>query len=73
MSGYGLIILFLQLVQYIIKLVIPFLRLRARLQHRAGLRSGPMSSSADRCTKLDRLLGDSRTLWRFWGSFQFML
>ncbi|KAF5359846.1 hypothetical protein D9756_003509 [Leucocoprinus leucothites] len=53
--------------QYVIKLVVPFLRLRARLQHRAGLRLEPTSCSADGYAKLDSLLGDSRTLWRFWG------
>jgi len=54
-------------IQYILKLVVPFLELRARLQHRAGLRAVPKSSSADSCSKLSSFIGDSRTLWRIWG------
>ncbi|KAF4613893.1 hypothetical protein D9613_007492 [Agrocybe pediades] len=56
-----------QLIQYTLKLLVPFLRLRARLQHRAGMRAKPTSSAADGYAKLDSLLGDSRTLWRIWG------
>ncbi|KAF5327595.1 hypothetical protein D9619_004113 [Psilocybe cf. subviscida] len=55
------------LIQYSLKLVIPFLRLRARLQHRAGLRANAVSGSADGFSKLESLLSDSRTLWRIWG------
>jgi hypothetical protein len=56
-----------QVIQYTIKLIVPFLRLKARLQHRAGLRSKPISPVADSFAKFDNLLGDSRTLWRFGG------
>lgn len=45
----------------------PFLHLRARLQHRAGFRNSPKSSAAEGYAKLGSLLGDSRTLWRIWG------
>lgn len=45
----------------------PFLHLRARLQHRAGFRESPTSSAAEGYAKLGSLLGDSRTLWRIWG------
>ncbi|KAF8150061.1 hypothetical protein B0H34DRAFT_732268 [Crassisporium funariophilum] len=54
-------------IQYALKLVVPFLHLRARLQHRAGLRKTPISSAADGYAKFGSLLGDSRTLWRIWG------
>jgi len=54
-------------IQYTLKLVVPFLHLRARLQHRAGLRDSPKSRAAEGYAKLDSLLGDSRTLWRIWG------
>ncbi|EKM78827.1 hypothetical protein AGABI1DRAFT_114405 [Agaricus bisporus var. burnettii JB137-S8] len=54
-------------IQYTIKLIVPFLRLRARLQHRAGLRHEPISRAANACAKFDNMLGDSRTLWRFVG------
>jgi hypothetical protein len=63
----------IQLAQYVLKLIVPFFRLRARLQHRAGLRSDPISHTADGFAKLADLLGDSRTLWRTWGKFQTML
>ncbi|KXN86050.1 hypothetical protein AN958_10526 [Leucoagaricus sp. SymC.cos] len=53
--------------QYVIKLIIPFLRLRARFQHKAGLRPDSTSRLAEGYAKLDSLLGNSRTLWRFWG------
>lgn len=56
-----------QLVQYTIKLIVPFLRLRARLQHRAGLRKEPTSRAAEGYANFESLLGDSRTLWRMWG------
>ncbi|KAF9450081.1 hypothetical protein P691DRAFT_702051 [Macrolepiota fuliginosa MF-IS2] len=54
-------------VQYTIKLIVPFLQLRARLQHRAGFCKEPTSQAAEGCAKLGSLLGDSRTLWRIWG------
>ncbi|OCH84085.1 hypothetical protein OBBRIDRAFT_799386 [Obba rivulosa] len=56
-----------QVLQYIIKLIVPFLRFRARLQHRSGLRKAPASSVADGLAKLDSLMGDARMLFRFWG------
>ncbi|TFK36630.1 hypothetical protein BDQ12DRAFT_699475 [Crucibulum laeve] len=55
------------LIQYSVKLLVPILHLRARLQHRAGLRKSPMSGAAEGYAKLSSLLGDSRTLWRIWG------
>ncbi|KJA14516.1 hypothetical protein HYPSUDRAFT_150319 [Hypholoma sublateritium FD-334 SS-4] len=57
----------LQVIQYVLKLVVPFLELRARLQHRAGLRAAPKSTSADSYSKFSSFIGDSRTLWRIWG------
>jgi hypothetical protein len=48
-------------------LLIPLLHLRARLQHRAGLRSVPTSEVASRLAKFCSVIGDSRTLWRLWG------
>ncbi|KAF8173042.1 hypothetical protein BJ912DRAFT_88082 [Pholiota molesta] len=55
------------LIQYALKLIVPFLELRARLQHRAGLRAAPKSQTADAYNKFSSLIGDSRTLWRIWG------
>jgi len=55
------------IIQYALKLVIPFLNLRARLQHRAGLRKDAISPAAGSLSKLYALIGDSRMLWRFWG------
>ncbi|KAG5718982.1 hypothetical protein E4T56_gene20395 [Termitomyces sp. T112] len=54
-------------VQYAIKVLVPFLRLRARLQHRAGLRKTPDSAAATSFSKIGSIIGDSRTLWRIWG------
>ncbi|KAG6857406.1 hypothetical protein H0H87_004768 [Tephrocybe sp. NHM501043] len=56
-------------IQYAIKLLVPFLHLRARLQHRAGLRKTPDSSAAAAYTKIGGILSDSRTLWRIWGMY----
>ncbi|KAF5372789.1 hypothetical protein D9615_010135 [Tricholomella constricta] len=55
------------IIQYTIKLLVPLLNLRARLQYRAGLRQGPNSSAAAAYAKIGSILGDSRTLWRIWG------
>ncbi|KAF8655056.1 hypothetical protein AX16_003257 [Volvariella volvacea WC 439] len=55
------------LIQYAAKLLVQVLQLRARLQHRAGLRKTPTSEAATGFAKLSSLLGDSRTLWRIWG------
>lgn len=49
------------------KLLVPLLTLRARLQYRAGLRDAPTSRSAEGYAKLATIVGDSRTLWRIWG------
>ncbi|TFK27502.1 hypothetical protein FA15DRAFT_666350 [Coprinopsis marcescibilis] len=54
-------------VQYALKLIVQLLQLRARLQHRAGLRPSAKSGTAAGYTKLAGVIGDSRTLWRFWG------
>jgi len=58
---------FFMVVQYVIKLIVPILRLRARLQYGAGLRKVPTSRAAEGYAKLGSLLGDSRTLWQIWG------
>ncbi|GLB40261.1 putative peroxisomal biogenesis factor 11 (PEX11) [Lyophyllum shimeji] len=55
------------IIQYSIKLLVPLLNLRARLQYRAGLRKSPESSAAAAYAKLGSILSDSRTLWRIWG------
>jgi len=55
------------IIQYSIKLIVPFLRLRARLQHRAGLRTEPLSTAADGLAKFGGLLGDARMLCNIWG------
>ncbi|TDL19882.1 hypothetical protein BD410DRAFT_791503 [Rickenella mellea] len=57
----------LMIIQYSLKLIIPFLNLRARLQHKAGLRREATSKSAPALSKIASLIGDSRMLWRFWG------
>ncbi|KAF9004049.1 hypothetical protein BDQ17DRAFT_1355418 [Cyathus striatus] len=54
-------------IQYAVKLIIPLLNLRARLQHRAGLRQTPTSGAAGRYAKLGSIVSESRTLWRIWG------
>ncbi|KAI0950776.1 hypothetical protein AcW1_010357 [Taiwanofungus camphoratus] len=55
------------IIQYAAKLIVPFLHLRARLQHRAGMRKVPISSAAEGWTKLGSIVGDARTLFRIWG------
>ncbi|KAF8239610.1 hypothetical protein L208DRAFT_1385588 [Tricholoma matsutake] len=55
------------LIHYAMKLLVPLLTLRARLQYRAGLRDAPTSRSAEGYAKLATIVGDSRTLWRIWG------
>lgn len=54
-------------IQYAVKLIVPLLQLRARVQHRAGLRQTPNSRSAEAYAKLGDLIADGRTLWRIWG------
>jgi hypothetical protein len=51
--------------------VIPFLHLRARLQHRAGFRKEATSPAAVGLGKLASIIGDARTLWRIWGEYGF--
>ncbi|EIW57688.1 uncharacterized protein TRAVEDRAFT_150287 [Trametes versicolor FP-101664 SS1] len=58
---------FFMLVQYTVKLLVPFLKWRARLQHGAGLRKAPVSPSADRLGKLGSIISDARMLFRLWG------
>ncbi|EGN91910.1 hypothetical protein SERLA73DRAFT_191823 [Serpula lacrymans var. lacrymans S7.3] len=58
---------FLMIIQYAIKLVIPFLNMRSRLQHRAGLRKDTSSYTAQSLKKFDGLISDSKMLWRLWG------
>lgn len=55
------------IIQYSIKLLVPFLNFRARVQYRAGLRKAPDSSAAAAYAKIGSIIGDSRTLWRIWG------
>lgn len=54
-------------IQYAVKLIAPFLRLRASLQYRAGLRATAESTSAQAFQKIGSIVGDSRTAWRIWG------
>ncbi|KZT01383.1 uncharacterized protein LAESUDRAFT_731234 [Laetiporus sulphureus 93-53] len=58
---------FFMIIQYAIKLIVPFLQFRARMQHNAGLRPAPVSASADGLAKLGSILGDARMLFRIWG------
>ncbi|RDX57117.1 hypothetical protein OH76DRAFT_1394890 [Lentinus brumalis] len=55
------------IIQYTVKLIVPFLQWRARLQHGAGLRKAPISPSADRLAKLGGIIGDARMFFRIWG------
>ncbi|KAF8896178.1 hypothetical protein BD779DRAFT_1494366 [Infundibulicybe gibba] len=54
-------------IQYAVKLIVPLLHLRARLQHRVGLKKEPFSRAAAGYAKLGSILGNSRTMWRIWG------
>ena len=54
-------------MQYLAKVIVPILRLRARLQYRAGIRADTNSKAAGALSKLSSIIGDSRTLWRIWG------
>ncbi len=61
------------LIQYGAKVVIPILQVRARLQHRAGVRSQPTSSIAPKLAKLASTIGNARSLWGLWGTcFRFL-
>ncbi|KAH9949994.1 hypothetical protein B0H21DRAFT_46745 [Amylocystis lapponica] len=55
------------IMQYAIKLIVPYLHLRARLQFRAGLRKASVSPTADGLTKFGNVVGDARMLFRIWG------
>jgi len=55
------------IVEYTLKLLVPLLTKRARLQKNAGLRKVATSSTAVRFSNLASTISDSRTLWRFWG------
>ncbi|EIN10034.1 hypothetical protein PUNSTDRAFT_102011 [Punctularia strigosozonata HHB-11173 SS5] len=54
-------------IQYAVKLLVPLLEIRARFQHRVGLRKAPQSAHAPGLNKLASIIGDARTLWRIWG------
>ncbi|KAF7330497.1 TPR-REGION domain-containing protein [Mycena venus] len=58
------------LVQSVCKILVHLLQLRARLQHRAGLRKAPVSTSAGGFSKFAGAVADSQMLGRFWGLFQ---
>ncbi|KAJ7494605.1 hypothetical protein B0H11DRAFT_2002546 [Mycena galericulata] len=55
------------LVQSICKILVHLLRLRAQIQHRAGFRKAPVSSSAGALGKFASVVSDSQMLGRFWG------
>ncbi|KAI5120196.1 hypothetical protein M0805_006302 [Coniferiporia weirii] len=55
------------IVQYALKIIIPFLDLRARLQHRTGMRKETSSSASPALSTLYGMISNSRMLWRFWG------
>lgn len=59
---------FLEILQNVIKLLIPLLHLKARLQHRAGLRKNESSAVANNIGKLAPVISDSRMLFRIWGA-----
>ncbi|KAI0067265.1 hypothetical protein BV25DRAFT_1959929 [Artomyces pyxidatus] len=54
------------IIQYAAKLLVPFLQLRARLQHKAGSRTEPISRVAHSLEKLSGLVGSARELWGLW-------
>ncbi|KAF8206531.1 hypothetical protein K438DRAFT_1817374 [Mycena galopus ATCC 62051] len=61
---------FFTLVQSVCKILVHLLHLRARLQHRVGLRKVPVSTVAGRLGKFAGAVSDSQMLGRFWGLFQ---
>ncbi|KAJ7363953.1 hypothetical protein DFH08DRAFT_930060 [Mycena albidolilacea] len=61
---------FFTLVQSVSKILVHLLHLRARLQHRAGLRKVPVSAAAGGWAKFASAISDSQMLGRFWGLFQ---
>ena len=58
----------LQIIQYSLKLIVPFMHWRARIQHSAGLRAAPTSSVAVKLAKFGSILGDYRMLSNIWGT-----
>ncbi|KAG1744049.1 uncharacterized protein EDB91DRAFT_1246930 [Suillus paluster] len=67
---------FFTLVQYTLKLIVPFLHWRARLQHRAGIRKDASSKVAPSLTSFASIVSDAKMLGRFWGLlpiFQWMI
>ncbi|KAG2047237.1 hypothetical protein BDR06DRAFT_964197 [Suillus hirtellus] len=67
---------FFTLIQYTLKLIVPFLHWRARLQHRAGIRKDATSNAAPSLASFTSIIGDARMLGRFWGLlpiFQWMI
>ncbi|KAG8906827.1 hypothetical protein FRB99_006002 [Tulasnella sp. 403] len=54
-------------IQYTLKLIEPIMAWRARIQHRYGKRSEPVSRSAPGLAKIASLISDSRMLWRLFG------
>ncbi|KIJ66956.1 hypothetical protein HYDPIDRAFT_26371 [Hydnomerulius pinastri MD-312] len=78
-SGTELRILFSKLftlVQYTLKLVVPVLIARAKLQHRVGIRKDATSSVATSFASFASTIGDFKMLGRFWGLlpiFQWMI
>ncbi|KAJ6607383.1 hypothetical protein B0H10DRAFT_2072096 [Mycena sp. CBHHK59/15] len=58
------------LIQSVCKILVPLLNLRARIQHRAGLRKVPVSNAADGFGKFAGLVSDSQMLGRFGGLLQ---
>jgi len=57
----------LMVIQYALKIIIPFLGFRAKLQNKYGKRKEASSATAAAFSKIYDLIGDSRMLWRFWG------
>ncbi|KAH7926099.1 hypothetical protein BV22DRAFT_1104558 [Leucogyrophana mollusca] len=55
------------LIQYALKLIVPFLHMRARLQHRMGLRKDASSTAAVSFSSFASIIGDSKMLGRMWG------
>ncbi|KAJ7158843.1 hypothetical protein C8R46DRAFT_402399 [Mycena filopes] len=61
---------FFTLVQSVCKILVPLLHLRARIQHKAGLRKAPVSDVAGGISKFASAVSDSQMLGRFWGLLQ---
>ncbi|CCL99302.1 uncharacterized protein FIBRA_01318 [Fibroporia radiculosa] len=58
---------FFMIIQHTLKLLVPFLHFRARMQHRAGLRKEPISSAAESLVKFSNIISDARMFFRIWG------